>query len=136
MQYLFSAPPNPYILGTVEAVLDLNERVGEDARAKLRKITNYFTDGLQKAGYPASNHLEQPVVFVEIGSLPNLIHAARFLWERGIVAGLRAFPVVPENKCGMRFALSALHTRAHVDQAIDAFEQLKKSLPAIRVEVA
>jgi 8-amino-7-oxononanoate synthase len=131
MQYLFSAPPLPYVIGTVDAMLDLNEQRGDAARATLRARTRQLVQGLRALGYKVSNHLDQPVVFVEIGTLERLMEASRFLWDAGVVAGLRAFPVVPEDKCGLRFALSALHTEAHVAHALTAFADLKKRAVAV-----
>ncbi len=127
MQYLFSAPPNPYIIGTVDAVLDLNEQRGEEERKKIREITAYFLNGLQSMNLRCTNELLQPVVYLEIGTLPQLIRVAEHLWEGGVIAGLRAYPVVPETQCGLRFALSSLHTKAHVDRVLNLLAELRKS---------
>jgi 8-amino-7-oxononanoate synthase len=125
-QYIFSAPPNPYIIGTVDAALDLNERRGDLERRKIRELVSYFVEGLCGLGLTVQNELLQPVVYVEIGSLEELIRASKQLWDRGVVAGLRAYPLVPENACGLRFALSSLHERRHVDAALNILSDARR----------
>ncbi len=128
MQYLFSAPPNPYIIGTVDAVLDLNEQRGETERKKIREITAYFLKGLARMNLRFTNELLQPVVYLEIGTLPQLVKVAEFLWAGGVIAGMRAYPVVPENQCGLRFALSSLHTQEHIDRVLNLLADLRRDL--------
>lgn len=127
MQYLFSAPPNPYIIGTADAVLDLNEQRGEAERKKIREITSYLLSGLSNMNLRFTNELMQPVVYLEIGTLPQLIRVAEHLWAGGIIAGLRAYPVVPEDQCGLRFALSSLHTKEHIDRVLNLLSELRGS---------
>ncbi|OQW51906.1 MAG: hypothetical protein A4S09_09570 [Proteobacteria bacterium SG_bin7] len=128
MQYLFSAPPNPYIIGTVDAVLDLNDQRGEIERKKIREITSYFLNGLVRMNLRFTNELLQPVVYLEIGTLPQLVKVAEFLWAGGVIAGMRAYPVVPETQCGLRFALSSLHTQEHVDRVLNLLTDLRRDL--------
>ncbi|MEQ1878997.1 MAG: pyridoxal phosphate-dependent aminotransferase family protein, partial [Bdellovibrionia bacterium] len=125
LSYLFSNPVSPYTIGTVQAVLDLNEKIGEQARETIRANAGYFMAGLNSLGLKALNNLEQPVVFLEAGTFPQLVAVAEKFWSSGIVAGLRAYPVVPPDQCGLRFALSPLHTRAHLDHVLNVLSDLK-----------
>lgn len=125
MSYLFSSPVSPHTIGTVEAVLDLNETRGEEARAGIRSNVRYLLSGLQSLGLKTFNNIEQPVIFLEVGSFPRLTAVAEKLWGSGVVAGLRAYPVVPADKCGLRFALSPLHTKQQLDHVLNVLSDVK-----------
>lgn len=128
MQNIFSAPPLPYVLGTVEAALDLNEQRGDQARAKILALTKRLVDGLRSLGCNVTNEIYQPVVFLEVGTVDQLRDFARLLWDAGFVAGVRAFPLVPPDECGLRFATSALHDEKHIDSLLNAVEKIRSQL--------
>ncbi len=119
MQYIYSAPLPPFVMGMVEAALDLNESEGDQARARVHSLTKRFVDGLRVRGLKAQNHEYFPIVFWEIGELNDLIDVSEKLFRAGVVAGLRAFPVVPPNECGLRFGITALHTEAQIDKTLE-----------------
>jgi 8-amino-7-oxononanoate synthase len=119
LSYLFSNAATPHTLGMCDAGLELNEQRGEAARAHIRALCRYFLDGLRAAGFCVYNHKLQPVVFVEVGPLEALIGVGRILDAAGILSGYRAYPVVPEDQCGLRFALTATHERAHIDRVLE-----------------
>ena len=123
LQYIFSAPPNPYMVGTVQAALDLNDKYGEIQRAKLRGLVKTFTDGLSAIGCTFLVEALQPIVYVQVGNLQRLIEVATKLWASGIIAGLRAYPLVPPEHCGLRFAITALHTTEQIQEALYGLEK-------------
>ena len=73
-------------------------------------------------------------MFLEVGTLDSLIAVGRLLDAGGIIAGYRAYPVVPEDQCGLRFALTAGHERAHIDQVLSILSAARGSglLPSAR----
>lgn len=119
MAYLFSNPATPHTLGMCDAALELNARRGEAARATIRALVRRLVDGLRGAGMRVSNTLDQPVVFLEVGPLEDLIAVGRQLDAGGVIPGYRAYPVVPPDGCGLRFAVTAGHTRAHIDRVLE-----------------
>lgn len=121
---IYSAPISPYSLGTLETVLQLNTQIGEIARKQIRKNVHTLVTGLRNLGLKVSNEATHPVVFVEIGELPDLIRVATDLKNLGVWAGLRPHPVVPKDQCGMRFAVSAAHSMADIDKVISAFREV------------
>ena len=133
MQYLYSAPPNPYLIGTVDAVLELNKLRGDQERARIRSLVNYFIVGLKNLELNFYNYLQQPVVFVEIGEIEDLVDAAYSLQQAGIIPALRVYPQVPQSQCGFRFAISSIHTEAQIDKALLALSEIKKKLFQIAV---
>lgn len=119
MQYIYSAPMPPFVLGMVEAALELNQDEGDAARARIFALTRRLVDGLRARGLTVQNHAGFPIVFWQIGELSDLISVSEALFASGVVAGLRAFPVVPPDECGLRFGITALHTEAQIDRTVE-----------------
>jgi len=118
MQYIYSAPISPYTIGNVNAVLDLNEKIGNEQRTKLCKITRLFVRELRGLGLKIDCNQSFPVVYWEIGEIDDLIGTAKVLFDSGVIAGLRPYPLVPKNKCGMRFGITCLHTEKQITETI------------------
>lgn len=128
LQYIYSAPMPPYVIGLVDAAMNLNESEGDRARAELHEKTKRFVAGLKDLGLRHQNHALFPVVFWEIGTLEVLVEVAKDMFSRGVIAGLRAFPVVPPDACGMRFGLTRLHTTEQIDQTLSVIDTVSKRL--------
>ena len=56
---------------------------------------------------------------------------ANALLEEGIYVIGFFYPVVPKGEARIRVQLSAAHTKAHLDQALAAFEKVAKNLGVI-----
>lgn len=125
MSYLFSNPSTPHTLGMCDAALELNETRGEAARATIRRLVRRLVEGLRAEGLRVLNTLEQPVVFLEVGPLEDLIAVGRALDAGGVIPGYRAYPVVPADRCGLRFALTAGHAEGHVDRVLEILRGCK-----------
>lgn len=118
-QHIFSAPVSPFIIGAMGAALDLNERIGEERRAKIRYLVDKLCSSLKAKGVPFSNHISHPVVFVEIGAFDKLLKFAEDLFANGFLVGFRAFPLVPGDQTGIRVAVTAGNTEEHIDRLVD-----------------
>lgn len=125
MSYLFSNPSTPHTLGMCDAALELNEARGEALRATLRVLARRLVEGLRAEGLRVFNNLDQPVVFLEVGPLDDLLAVGQALDAGGVIPGYRAYPVVPADRCGLRFALTATHTPAHVDRVLEILRTCK-----------
>lgn len=127
--YLFSNSLAPSIVGASIKVFELLEGSTE-LRDKLEWNTNYFKEGMRKAGFD----------FIDGDSaiVPVMLYDARLsqtmadeLLKRGIYVIGFFFPVVPKDKARIRVQLSAAHTKEHLDKAIDAFTVVGKQLGVI-----
>ncbi|HEY8280163.1 MAG TPA: pyridoxal phosphate-dependent aminotransferase family protein [Bdellovibrionota bacterium] len=132
MQYIYSAPLPPFVMGMVEAALDLNDSEGDQARLRIHALTRRFVEGLRALGLQVQNNAYFPIVFWEIGALEDLAWTAERLFARGVVAGIRAFPVVPPNECGLRFGITALHTEAQIDRTLAVIEAISGEFRSLR----
>ncbi|HEX7446262.1 MAG TPA: glycine C-acetyltransferase [Pirellulales bacterium] len=121
--YLFSNSLAPPIVGASLAVLDLLERSGE-LRERLRDNTRFMRQGLTERGFDIVPG-EHPIVPIMLGDAALAARMADALLERGIYVIGFSYPVVPIGKARIRVQLSAAHTRDDLQQALDAFAEVK-----------
>ncbi|MCX5659250.1 MAG: glycine C-acetyltransferase [Planctomycetota bacterium] len=124
--YLFSNSLSPVIVGASLAVLDLLESSGE-LRDRLASNTRRFRDGTTKAGLSIRPG-EHPIVPIMLGDARLAAEFARRSFARGVLVVGFAFPVVPEGQARVRVQVSAAHTPAQIDQALEAFAAVAREL--------
>ncbi|MFN0063633.1 MAG: 8-amino-7-oxononanoate synthase [Myxococcaceae bacterium] len=89
-----------------------------ERRRRLWRNIERFASGLSKQGRPAR---PQSAIFpVVLGTPEAAVAAAQRLREQGLLVKAIRPPTVPEGTSRLRFALSAAHTDAHLEQALDA----------------
>ena len=127
--YLFSNSLAPAIVGASIKVFELLEK-DTTLRAKLEWNTNYFKEGLRKAGidFIDGDSAIVPVMLYE-AKLSQIM--ADELLKKGIYVIGFFFPVVPKDKARIRVQLSAAHSKEHLDKAISAFTEVAKALNVI-----
>ena len=127
--YLFSNSLAPAIVGASIKVFELLEK-DTTLRDKLEWNTNYFKDGLRKAGIDFINGDSAIVPVMLYDAKLSQIMADELL-KKGIYVIGFFFPVVPKDKARIRVQLSAAHTKEHLDKAIQAFSEVAKQLKVI-----
>ena len=127
--YLFSNSLAPTIVGASIKVFELLEK-DTSLRDKLEWNTNYFKEGMKKAGFD--------IIDGDSAIVPVMLYDAKLsqtmadeLLKKGIYVVGFFFPVVPKDKARIRVQLSAAHTTAHLDTAIGAFVEVGKMLKVI-----
>jgi glycine C-acetyltransferase len=127
--YLFSNSLAPAIVGASIKVFELLEK-DTTLRDKLEWNTNYFKEGLRKAGidFIDGDSAIVPVMLYE--AKLSQIMADELLKKDIYVIGF-FFPVVPKDKARIRVQLSASHSKEHLDKAILAFTEVAKELNII-----
>ena len=127
--YLFSNTLAPVIASTSIAVLDMLE-ASNDRRITLMDNSRYFRARMTDAGFNLLEG-EHPIIPVMLGD-PKLAQAmAAELDQRGVYVAPFSFPVVPRGKDRIRTQMSAAHSRAELDAAIDAFIATGRSMEII-----
>jgi glycine C-acetyltransferase len=128
--YLFSNSLSPAIVGASLKVFELLEK-DTSLRDKLEWNTNYFKEGMKKAGLD--------IIDGDSAIVPVMLYDAKLsqvmadkLLEKGIYVIGFFFPVVPKDKARIRVQLSAAHTKEHLDKAIAAFEEVGRELNVIK----
>lgn len=127
--YLFSNSLAPSIVGASIKVFELLKK-DTALRDKLEWNTNYFKDGMKKAGFDIIDG-DSAIVPVMLYDAKLSQQMADALLEKGIYVIGFFFPVVPKGKARIRVQLSAAHTQEHLDKAITAFTEVGKALTLI-----
>lgn len=127
--YLFSNSLAPSIVGASIKVFELLEK-DTSLRDKLEWNTNYFKEGMKKAGFDIIDG-DSAIVPVMLYDAKLSQTMANELLKEGIYVIGFFFPVVPKDKARIRVQLSAAHTKEHLDKAIEAFKLTGKMLKVI-----
>ncbi|WP_395047366.1 glycine C-acetyltransferase [Flavobacterium sp.] len=128
--YLFSNSLAPAIVGASIKVFELLEK-DTTLRDKLEWNTNYFKEGMRKAGLDFINGDSAIVPVMLYDAKLSQIMAEKLLEKSIYVIGF-FFPVVPKGKARIRVQLSAAHTKEHLDKAIKAFTEVGEELNIIK----
>jgi glycine C-acetyltransferase len=127
--YLFSNSLAPAIVGASIKVFELLEK-DTSLRDKLEWNTNYFKEGMKKAGFDIIDG-DSAIVPVMLYDAKLSQTMANELLNKGIYVIGFFFPVVPKEKARIRVQLSAAHTKEHLDKAILAFTEVGRALKVI-----
>jgi len=127
--YLFSNSLAPAIVGASIKVFELLEK-DTTLRDKLEWNTNYFKEGMKKAGFDIIDG-DSAIVPVMLYDAKLSQTMANELLKQGIYVIGFFFPVVPKDKARIRVQLSAAHSKEHLDAAIKAFVSVGQMLKVI-----
>ncbi len=127
--YLFSNSLAPTIVG---ASIKVFEMISKDTsfRDQLEKNTNYFRNKMKAAGFDLVG-ADSAIVPVMLYDAKLSQEMANALLDEGIYVIGFFFPVVPKGKARIRVQLSAVHTKEHLDKAINAFIKVGKRLKVV-----
>jgi len=116
---IFSTALPPALACAAQAALGLLAgREGDARRARLWENIERFAAGLRRLGYPAE--ARSAIFPVLLGAPERALAAAARLREQGLLVKPIRPPTVPAGTSRLRFALSAAHTAAQIDRALDA----------------
>ena len=127
--YLFSNSLAPAIVRAYIKVFEILERYTV-LRDQLEWNTNYFKEGMKKAGFDFIDG-DSAIVPVMLYDAKLSQTMANELLKKGIYVIGFFFPVVPKDKARIRVQLSAAHTKEHLDRAVNAFIEVGKTLNVI-----
>ncbi len=124
--YLFSNTLCPSIAGATLKVLDMLSQSTE-LRDTLEANTRFFREGLAQIGLrvlPGTH----PICPVMIGDAALAVKAADSMLHKGVYVIGFSYPVVPKGEARIRTQISAAHTRAELEMALDAFAAVKREM--------
>jgi glycine C-acetyltransferase len=124
--YLFSnslAPP--IVAASIETLRIL--RSSNDLPRRLMSNTAFFRRRMIELGLEILPG-EHPIVPVMIGDAAKAGRMAEYLLERGVYVIGFSYPVVPKGQARIRVQLSAAHTPAQIDRAVEAFSAVGHDL--------
>ena len=124
--YLFSNTLAPSIAGATLKVLELLTE-STALRDQLEANTKFFRAGMVKLGFtilPGSH----PICPVMLGDAALATQFADAMLAQGVYVVGFSFPVVPKDKARIRTQISAAHSRADLEFAIEKFGTVKHNL--------
>jgi glycine C-acetyltransferase len=128
--YLFSNSVAPPIVVASLKAFDLMAD-GKSLRDALIRNSLHFRTRMEDAGFTLSGK-DHAIIPVMLGDAKLASEMADKMLARGIYVVGFSFPVVPKDKARIRTQMSAAHTIAHIDKAVDAFIEVGKELGVIQ----
>jgi 8-amino-7-oxononanoate synthase len=119
--FVFTTALPPSVISAVEAALELVQDA-EEPRRRLEASATAFRDRLVALGLDTGGSTTQ-IVPVVVGKSETALALGRTLEEAGVLAIAIRPPTVPSGAARLRFSLTALHTQAELDGALEAVEQ-------------
>ena len=127
--YLFSNTLAPSIAGASLKVFELIEN-GAALRERLDANASRFRDSMTKAGFKLAG-AGHPIIPVMLGDASLAQQMAAKMLERGIYVIGFSFPVVPKGQARIRTQMSAAHSSADIDRAVEAFVTVGRELGVV-----
>jgi glycine C-acetyltransferase len=127
--YLFSNSLAPAIVNASIKVLELLAD-GDELRQTLKDNARYFRTQMETAGFTCAG-ADHAIVPVMLGDAKVASEMADRLLKEGIYVIGFSFPVVPKGQARIRTQISAAHSKAQLDKAIDAFVRIGKEMAVI-----
>jgi 8-amino-7-oxononanoate synthase len=116
--FIYTTAPPPPVLGAVDAALDLIPTMDAE-RARLAAISVYVRSEFAKLGVDTAASTTQ-IIPAMVGDAEAALCLAAALRGQGVLAVAIRPPTVPAGTSRIRFALSAAHDDAAVEQLVTA----------------
>ena len=127
--FLFSTSHPPSVAATCIAALDVLESEPQWME-RLWTNTTFFKAGLQRLGFDTGIS-ESPITPVIVGDGALAMTLSDKLFDAGVFAQGIGFPTVPQGKARVRTIVTATHTEADLQVALDAFGKVGRELGII-----
>jgi glycine C-acetyltransferase len=127
--YLFSNSLAPAIVNASLKVLKLLAN-GDQLRKTLKDNATYFRTNMEAAGFTCAG-ADHAIIPVMLGDAKIASDMANKLLAEGIYVIGFSFPVVPKGQARIRTQISAAHSKAQLDTAIDAFIRIGTEMGVI-----
>lgn len=124
--FLFSTSHPPAVTAACIAAFELLEREPERVEA-LWTNTRHFQDALRAAGFDTGAS-QTPITPILVGEARAAMQFSAALFEEGLWATGIGFPTVPKGKARIRTIVTAAHTRAQLEQAVDILARVARRL--------
>src|SRR5919112_1288344 len=126
---LFSNALPPTVAASALASVEFIEAHPERVQ-KLRDNARYFREQIVEAGFkPLAG--ETPIVPIIVGETAAAIRMSDMLLDEGVFVTGFGFPVVPQGQARVRCQISAAHSRADLDEAVQAFKKVGRKVGVV-----
>ncbi len=112
--FIYSTSLPPAVAAAGVKAIDIIDRRSTRLRERLWKNRGRLYDGLKNMGFDTLDS-ETPIIPVLAGDAQNALRIGRHLYKHHIFAPAIRPPTVPEDKCRIRFSITAGHTDEDID---------------------
>jgi glycine C-acetyltransferase len=126
---LFSNALPPTVAASALAAVRFVEQHPERVET-LRQNSLYFRGAITEAGLKPLPG-ETPIIPIIVGETAAAIQMSDMLLDNGVFVTGFGYPVVPQGQARVRCQISASHTRADLDEAVQAFKKVGGKLHVI-----
>jgi len=128
---LFSTSHPPSVTATCIAAIDLLASAqGQALIDRLWENTRMFKAGLETLGFNTGIS-QTPITPVIVGEGARAMQFSDRLFAAGVFAQGIAFPTVARDKGRVRTIVTAAHTQADLEQALNVFESIGRGMNLI-----
>ncbi len=124
--FLFSTSHPPSVAASCLAAFEVLEQEPERIE-QLWTNTRFFKQGLAALGFDTGLS-ETPITPIMVGEAARAHQFSRELFEAGVFATGIGFPTVPQGKARIRTIVTATHTPAELEQALEILGKVGKRL--------
>jgi glycine C-acetyltransferase len=129
--FLFSTSHPPSVTASCIAAVDLLlSAEGQRLIAQLWDNTHLFKRSLEQLGFNTGIS-ETPITPVIVGEGARAMQFSDRLFANGVFAQGIAYPTVPRDKGRVRTIVTATHTRADLEEALNVFEHVGREMQLI-----
>lgn len=123
---LFSTSLPPAAVGAILEALDMLMESTEYTD-RLWENATYFKKGMADLGFNIG-HSQTPITPVIIGDESKAMLFSKKMLTKGVFVSPIVFPTVPKGTARVRVMVTAAHTTAQLDQAVQTFEEVGKEM--------
>src|SRR5215211_6410265 len=136
--FMFTASAVPAAMGAAQGALEvirspegpgLFHRVLGNARYLHDRLAELGFDVVEPTRMPDGSELVTPIVPVVIGDDWRAVQFWKALYDEGVYVNVALYPAVQRGGALLRTSVMATHERDQLDRALEAFEQVRASLP-------
>lgn len=124
--YLFSNSVAPSVVAGALKALELVKN-SDELRKTLKTNTQYYRKTLSENGFDILEG-DHPIVPIMLYDEKVAAEFAERMLSFGVYVIAFAYPVVPESRARIRTQISAGHSRADIDNALEAFIAVKQAM--------
>jgi 8-amino-7-oxononanoate synthase len=120
--FVYSTSLPPAVAAAGCKAIDIIDRRSVRLRERLWKNRKHLYDGLENMGFNTLGS-ETPIIPVLAGDVKNALKLGQYLYKYKIFAPAIRPPSVPENKCRIRFSVTAGHTAEDIDNTLEFLQK-------------
>jgi 8-amino-7-oxononanoate synthase len=128
--FVYSAALPPAVTAGILTAFDVLEEEGVERNRLLQRNVRHFIRGLQEAGFDTGLTCT-PIVPIMVGSEEHALAMTRFCQENGVFVLPVLPPAVPEGAARLRANVTAAHSEADIDFALQVFIQAGRQVGVI-----